>query len=250
MNDDTEKKYKADLDFWKNSPTEGVGRETVVNLVNKFSEITILYECIIRYKHIFENAGTVVELGAGQGWASCLIKKMFPTAHITATDISPDAVASIGIWERIFNVKVDAAYACRSDQTKEPDESVDVVFCFAAAHHFQEHRKTLQDVMRILKKGGSCIYFYEPSCLPLWHSLTRAHMQDEQAYTTEDVLQYPELLRLAREAGLTGKVDFCPSIWGKRSPLMALYLIFLKIFSFLQRLLPCNANFLFTKETS
>ncbi len=61
-------------------------------------------------------------------------------------------------------------------------------------------------------------------------------MQADWPYATEDVLEYPELLRFAREAGLTGKVEFCPRIWGKRSPLMALYLIFLKVFSFLQLL--------------
>lgn len=70
------------------------------------------------------------------------------------------------------------------------------------------------------------------------------------ALASEDVLRYPELLRLAREAGLTGKVDFYPNIAEKRPPLMALYFIFIKTFSFLQRLLPCSANFLFTKETS
>jgi len=108
----------------------------------------------------------------------------------------------------------------------------------------------LKEVMRMLKKGGWCIYLYEPACLPLWYPLARGHLEAEWPYASEDVLRYPELLRLAREAGLTGKVDFYPNIAEKRPPLMALYFIFIKTFSFLQRLLPCSANFLFTKETS
>ncbi len=68
FNDDIEKKYEADLDFWKNSPLEGVGRETVVNLVNKFSEITILYECVLTTINVFlkTQAGSL-NLAQGRG---------------------------------------------------------------------------------------------------------------------------------------------------------------------------------------
>jgi ubiquinone/menaquinone biosynthesis C-methylase UbiE len=72
---------------------------------------------------------------------------------VTATDISEYAIASLLKWEHVFQVKVDRYYACCAYETNEPDGSIDHIFCFAAAHHFVAHRRTLQEISRILKPG-------------------------------------------------------------------------------------------------
>jgi hypothetical protein len=43
-----------------------------------------------------------------------------------------------------------------------------LVFAFASAHHFAAHRKTFQELHRVLGPAGQALYFYEPSCHPMF----------------------------------------------------------------------------------
>lgn len=79
----------------------------------------------------FAGARDILELGGDQGWASCIVKRSYPGARLTLTDISEDA------------------RACRSYETPFPDASFDLIFAFSAAHHFVRHRRTLQEIRRL-----------------------------------------------------------------------------------------------------
>ena len=114
--------------------------------------------------HRFEAATTILELGAGQGWASCLTKVLLGGEHrFIVTDVSEEAVQSVAIWERAFDTRIDEARGSPSFDLGMPDESVDLVFCFQAAHHFGAHRRTLAEVSRVLRPGGACLYLHEPT---------------------------------------------------------------------------------------
>ena len=160
---DIEAKQKIEIEYWRDSKDESPESDSIHNIVNKVSDAGVFLTCLHRHREKLSSSGRVLELGGGQGWASCVYKKVFPNAHVTATDISEFAVRSLPKWERIFEVKVDNAYACTSYQTNEGTASLDQVFCFAAAHHFLAHKRTLREISRVLKPGGKAFYFYEPA---------------------------------------------------------------------------------------
>jgi SAM-dependent methyltransferase len=242
--DDLHHKERKEIEFWKHSPTEKPESNSVENIVDKLGDAEIFIDCIQRYASIFSNATSVLELGAGQGWASCILKSMFPSARVITTDISPHAVASVPKWERVFDTEIDDQYACRSYDMPEEDSSIDCIFCFAAAHHFVAHRRTLQEIKRVLSPSGHCFYFYEPSCLPIWYSWAYRRVNSKRPEVPEDVLIYPKIYRLCEEVGLQCEIQFYPSTT-KRGAFEILYYTMLQKAEPLRRMLPCTANYHF-----
>lgn len=74
---DIDEKEQKEIYFWKNSPLENPESESIENLVNKFSEAKVLLEKLTTYKEYFNKSQSILELGSGQGWASCIVKKCF-----------------------------------------------------------------------------------------------------------------------------------------------------------------------------
>jgi SAM-dependent methyltransferase len=233
--------------FWRDSEDESPDSDSLCNIVNKASDAEVFLECIHRHRAELAGHGRVLELGAGQGWASCAYKKLFPDAYMIVTDISEHAIMSLPKWERVFDTKVDSAYACKSYETQENDSSVDQAFCFAAAHHFLAHRRTLHEIGRILKPGGKAFYFHEPTTPKLLYGPAYRRVNRKRPEVPEDVLVTSRLGRLAHEAGLEMHVDYHPSLL-KRGPFETVYYFVLSHLPLLQRLLPCSANIVFTKQ--
>lgn len=233
-------------EFWRTSPHERPGSTSLQNLINKAGDAGILLDVLQLFHADFARARDILELGGGQGWASCIVKGMFPSARVSVTDLSCHALASLPKWEQTFEIKVDGAYACLSYQVPVRDESYDLVFCFAAAHHFGAHRRTLQELSRIIRPNGMALYLYEPSCPAGLHRMALARVEKKRPEVPEDVLVYSKLQRIATEVGLHAEVRFYPSV-RYRSPAALLYYAVLGRISMLQRLLPCTANYRFTK---
>ena len=246
MSLDLERRQKLEIEFWRDAPGESPQADSLSNLNNKIGDADVLLACLARHRDRVAARGRVLELGAGQGWAACFYKRLFPDAHVTATDISEFAVQSLPKWERLLQVKIDAAYACRSYETREADASLDQVFCFASAHHFVAHRRTLREIARVLKPGATAFYFYEPAT-PRWlYPAARWRVNRKRPQVPEDVLITAELRRLAVESGLALEVDYFPSLH-KRARLERTYYLLLGRLPFLQRMVPATANFVFTK---
>lgn len=238
-------KEKQEIDFWKASEQERPESDSVENIVDKAADAAIFIDCLNLNNHVFQGAGRILEVGSGQGWASCIVKRFFPDAEVIATDISPHAVASVPKWERVFKTTVDDAYACRSYEIPEADDSVDCVFCFAAAHHFVAHRRTLLEIRRILAPGGHCFYFYEPSCQKIWYRLARYRVNRKRPEVPEDVLIYAKINHIAREVGLDCELQFYPST-RKRGAFETIYYTFLTHFRVLNYMFPCTINYHFS----
>lgn len=244
---DIEAKQKIEIEFWRDSKDESPGADSISNIVNKVSEAGVLLDCLNRHQEKLTSNGRVLELGGGQGWASCIYKKLFPNAHVTATDISEFAVMSLPKWERLFDVTVDNSYACKSYEINEIDASLDQIFCFEAAHHFLAHKRTLREISRALKPGGKAFYFHEP-VTPRWlYSPAYWRVNRKRPEVPEDVLILPRLRELAHEMGLDLHVDYYPSLI-RRGPFEAAYYFVLGRIPLLQRILPCSANLIFTKK--
>jgi SAM-dependent methyltransferase len=241
-----EDKERIERDFWAQSATERPGADSLENLLNKMTDAPVLLERLRPFERIFAQATSVLELGAGQGWASCLLKRLYPAARFVVTDLSEHAIASLPLWEQVFGVRIDQAGVCRGYQTGLPEESMDVVFCFAAAHHFVAHRRTLREICRVLKPGGQAFYFHEPSCRRLLYRMARRRVNRIRPAVPEDVLVYRKIVQLAGEAGLEVILHPDTSLL-KRGPLETFYYFLLRRLPPLQWLLPCTRDFQFKK---
>jgi SAM-dependent methyltransferase len=230
-----------EVEYWRSSREEGPE-----NIVNKANEAAILLDLLKLYRADFARAKNILELGAGQGWASCIVKRQYPNARITVTDISGYALASLPKWEHVFSTRLDGAEACRAYEIPVRDESLDLVFCFAAAHHFAAHRRTIRELRRVLRPQGVVLYLYEPSCSPALYRMALSRVIRKRPEVPEDILIYPKIEALAKESGLNVQISFYPSL-KYRSPGVTLYYSVLARLPLLQRVLPCTANYRFTR---
>lgn len=244
-----EEKERLEIDFWRDSETEGPGVFSVHNLVNKLSEARWLLPLLERYRPVFERSHRVLELGGGQGWAACLIQRLYPQLSITTTDISPYAVESLPMWQQLFRVELEGAYACTSYETREPDASVDLVYAFQAAHHFVLHEETLREIERILKPGGTALYLFEPTVRGPLYRFAHWRVNHKRPEVPEDLLRPAAMQGLAEAAGLRMRVENHPETVN-RGAAETLYFYFLGKLPFLQGFLPCTANFVFEKPSS
>ena len=246
---DVETKELIEIDYWRSSSEESPEADSVSNIINKVSDAANFLDCLGRFPAALRGVERAVELGGGQGWASCLFKRLYPSAQVTATDISQYAIGSIEKWERLWGAKVDRAYDCRSYSTRETDSSVDLVFCFASAHHFRKHDATLREISRILKPGGRALYLYEPATPKALHSLAHWRVNRKRPAVPEDVLITSRILELAGRNGLVASVSYHPSVV-RRGPFETIYYGVLSRMAPLQKMLPCTANFEFLKPVS
>lgn len=243
-----EAKQKIEIEFWRDAVNECAGSNSVHTLVNKASAAQVFIECVSRHANSIHGSHHILELGGGQGWASCVSKRLFPAVHMTATDISDFAIQSLPKWEKAFYTSVDNSYACTSYQTAEKDASIDFIFSFAAAHHFLAHKRTLGEISRILKPEGKAMYFYEPTSPRFLYSLAYWRVNRKRPEVPEDVLIPSELAKLAQLYGLDLLIDYYPSP-RNRAPMETIYYFMLSKLPILQRILPSTAIFVFTKKS-
>jgi SAM-dependent methyltransferase len=236
-----------EVEFWRTSPTENPDTNAVENILHKCAEARLFLKEIRMYSNLFEQASVVLELGAGQAWASALVKREFPHLVIYASDISPYAVRSVVKWEHVFCSKVDRVFACPGNEIPLEDSSVDLVFCFQAAHHFRAHRTTLLEIKRVLKSRGVCLYLQEPCCPQFWHPLANWRVNRKRPEVPEDVIVHKKLVTIAREIGLSASYNLAPNAMNK-GPFETIYNAFLGRFKLLQYLLPCAADLIFRKQ--
>jgi len=240
-------KEQLEINAWRDSPTEAPGVDSIENLVNKLTDAPVFLEALGRHRARFESAARILELGAGQGWAACLVKKRLgPGTHVTASDLSPFAIASLGLWERVFAVRLDASFHCRSYEIPVESGGVDLVYTFQAAHHFVAHRRTVRELHRVLAPGGCALYLHEPTCSRWIHPLAHRRVNQKGMPVPEDVLVHKELLQLGRDAGFTVSTVFDLSL-AKRGPVEMLYYSALRSVPGLKHVLPCTRDFVFEK---
>ncbi|MEQ9062893.1 MAG: class I SAM-dependent methyltransferase [Vicingaceae bacterium] len=242
-----QEKEQKEIDFWRDSTEEKPSVFSVPNLINKFKEADIFLEKLVAHGAMFKKSHAILELGAGQAWASCMVKFYYSDKTIKASDISPYAIESAKKWEAIFKVDLDGVFQAKSYDTGLENESQDLIFCFASAHHFIKHRSTFSEMHRIMKPGAALLYLHEPVCRNAFYTLSYRRANKKRPQVPEDVLRYRHLLKLGREAGFVSGMLFAPTI-KNRSPFGTMYYWVLAKLPFLQGLLPCTADFIFIKK--
>lgn len=177
-----------------------------------------------RFEAEFSKADAVAELGGGTGWASYFVKKMRLESKVYLTDIAEDVVETHKFWRDLYGCEIDAAYTAKSYDLPFEDQSLNLVFCFQAAHHFGKHGATLREIHRVLRPGGVALYLDEPMCRQ-WiykaaHKRVNKRLDDDGV--PEDLLIYPHLLKIAEDAGFDSSIVFHPHVTG-RGPLQTIY---------------------------
>lgn len=233
--------------FWETDPFERAGTDSLENLLNKAVDLAIFGDIVARYDRHFAAASSVVEVGGGQGWASCLVKRRLPQVQVTLTDAVGAAISGRTIWERVFACTLDAAAAAPAQALPMRDGTVDLVFCYAAAHHFIDHAAALTEAARVLRTGGHCLWLYEPTSSRLLHGLAEARVNRKRVDVPEHVLIPSRVVSIANTAGFDATFEYWPSGL-RRGRFEGLYYSALAFLPFLARVLPCTAHFTFTKR--
>ena len=244
---DLEEAERIEIDHWARSESERPGVFSVDNLLNKLTDAPVLLSRLAPFRDELAAAGRVLELGAGQGWGSCLMRSLSSQrAQYVCTDLSQFALQSAPMWEGIFRTRLSGSAACRAYELPFRDRSFDVVFAFQAAHHFRAHKRTLAEIHRVLTPGGLALYTHEPSC-PRWiHPLAVRRVRSSRPDVPEDVLVHEEILAIARKAGFDASWrDDCSL--EKRRPLEFVYYMILGRIRPLRRVLPCTRDYVLRK---
>jgi SAM-dependent methyltransferase len=236
--------------YWRTSHSEQPGQLSVELLVHKMREAGAFLEAVDRNHGSFDRAGAILEIGGGQGWAACLVKRLFgPDKTVMTSDVGPAAIESVPAWETVLSTKLDGAFACPSFEIPLDDASVDLVFAFDAAHHFGAHRRTLVEIRRVLRPGGRCLYLHEPTVPPFLYRFAVDRLNRKRAGyghdVIEDVLVGQRLLSIAEELGFEARRTFAPSLAAHRGARLAYYAVVGRLGG-LQRLLPSTADFVLT----
>jgi len=194
----------------------------------------------------------VLELGAGQGWASCLVKRLQPAARVTAADISREALLYAERYERLLGVSLDGIWECSVGNLPFAGGQFDRVFAFASLHHFgrdRDYSAILGEVARLLRPGGRAVFLYENAApgwvLPLVRWRARREMKGR---VEEDVLNIPHLRSACGKLGCRAEVEYWPHPRFRVTAPATLYMACLSRLRFLAPLLPCTVNLTVFKD--
>jgi len=189
----------------------------------------------------------VLEMGACHGWASVLVKQLFPNCTVVAADLLVDALGHATKWESLFETKLDERWACHCRNLPFADAQFDRIFTFASFHHFgvgNDFSRTLGEMLRVLKPGGRIVLLYEPSCPAfLYRRAYRAvNRRREEEGVDEDLVVPSRLARTIRGLGATCRVKYFPEPRFRDSPVSTMYYFVLSRLRWLCPLAMCTVN--------
>jgi ubiquinone/menaquinone biosynthesis C-methylase UbiE len=143
---------------------------------------------MIRYVKLIELlsgiAGTVLDLGAGDGYLSYLLSKR--KYHVVAFDISSNRLAKFGNQARAAQIEQILGHI---DYLPFKSASFDCVIASELIEHLPKYEKSLSEVNRILKSNGAIIisvpykeklmFHTCPYCMNRFHVNGHFHSFDE-----------------------------------------------------------------------
>jgi ubiquinone/menaquinone biosynthesis C-methylase UbiE len=242
---------RKELRFWENDPGEGPDSDIFENVIYK-SRFMLTFRRALKFMNV-AGGETILELGSGQGWASVMFKRKHPECYVVASDVSPHALLVASKYEAVMATTIDEKWACGASRLPFADNQFDIVFCFAAFHHFiigDRYRPTLTEIHRVLRPGGRLILLYEPSSPSFFYFLATRRVNQNRAHVAaidEDVIQ---LQKLREESDwLNAKFDYqyFPDYQDRLGIASTVYYWVLNKIPFLCAILPCTVNVRITK---
>ncbi|MEO8434567.1 MAG: methyltransferase domain-containing protein [Pyrinomonadaceae bacterium] len=177
------------------------------HLAKPFGAIDEVPQLLINFAVILQGLAicpgmTVLEFGAGTGWASHFLTQL--GCRVIALDISPTAL-SIGaeLYRRqpVFGERPPPQFLQFDGHHIDlPDNHVDRIVCLDAFHHIPNPGEVLQELGRVLQHGGIA-GFAEPGPQ---HSLSPQSQYEMRTFkVVENDVEIREIWRLAQRAGFT-----------------------------------------------
>jgi SAM-dependent methyltransferase len=140
---------------------------------------------------------TALDVGCGNGVGMQVILARFGVATVDGLDIDPSQLSHAR--RRLRGLPSDRMRLIEADATRIPaaDDSYDVVFDFGLLHHIIDWRRTVAEIVRVLRPGGR-FYFEEVpgSSLRSWPS--RVLLE----HPTDDRFQADDFTEELRRCGL------------------------------------------------
>ncbi len=116
---------------------------------------------------------TLLDVGAGSGKFSILLKRRFPHLEITAADLSIHNIRTIQENASRANVKIELSHSSALD-LPFPAEHFDLVLCVYMLQHTQDPATGFSESARVLKPGGTSLYAIgRDNCLGKFHRKSR-----------------------------------------------------------------------------
>jgi len=244
-----DEKERIEIEYWEKNNFESPVKFTKGNFLNKIQECRNFDYKVSKNIDFIKNKKNVLEVGAGQGWASCFLKRYYlPKSKFTVTDISPHAIVSIVNWEKTFDVTIEKSYASKSYEIDEADNQFDLIFCYAAAHHFVLYEKTLEELKRVLTSDGHIIFMYEPTCSKIMYPLHYYYVNKMPHSTPEDVLVPSKIKAICDKLKLNYTNNYDAQQVLLRNLPIGIYFTILRKLKFLQKWLPSSSDLIFIKQ--
>lgn len=239
----------AENDYFRASEDENAQAELFRSLlyVGKAQSILTFDEMVERFGLTFQ--GSVLELGGGYGFLSAYIKKRFPAARVSFSDVSQEAVEKSHQYERFFDSKLDEKWVTSAEDTPFEGNTFDRVFFFASFHHTQNPQAAVNECARILRPGGQLYLLFEPSCPKYLQPLYDFHVRRDEV--KERYYSVGEYRKMLGKAGFDVRAFNYDSFLYRRSKRSVLYYVVVSMLPrFLQRALPCSQVIVATRRAA
>jgi ubiquinone/menaquinone biosynthesis C-methylase UbiE len=154
----------------------------------------------------------VLDIGCGTGTFATMLKQRYPDVEVTGLDPDPKALARARrkAEQPRMPVRFDQGFA---DSLEYSAASFDVVFSSFMFHHLEgsNREKTLREVRRVLKPGGS-FYLLDFEVSPSGHGLLNLFHSDERLRDNTE----SRILSLMGNAGFSDgkKIAVRPILFG------------------------------------
>ena len=107
---------------------------------------------------------SIVDLGCGTGWHSCLLKQQFPQAQVTGVDFSSEMLEYANAHQAVSGIN----WLCSdAEDLALEDSSQDLIFSNFALQWCNNPSPSLQEIFRLLKAEGQ-FHFAVPGTKTLW----------------------------------------------------------------------------------
>ncbi len=195
----------------------------------------------------------ILEMGAGQGWASVILKNKYPNSYVVASDLVPVALNFCTNYEKLLNSYIDEKWAFNCRDIPFEDNQFDLIFTMAAFHHFGENNdysKTLKEMVRVLKPQGKIMLLYEPSSPKYLYNLAykRVNQRRDLDGVDEDVLIPSKIQESVERINCNFRAELFPEFSYREGFKSTIYYYVLSKLGRLSRLLVSTVNIVIEKK--
>lgn len=183
-------------------------------LAKPFSSIQDSQHVLVQFSHLLYGLQLypemkVLDFGCGSGWASRILNQM--GLEVISLDVSQTALKKAEelatLWPVIGNHPSHSFLHFDGRKINLPDEDVDRIFCFDAFHHIPNQLEVLQEMSRVLKRGGIA-GFSEPGPNQSKDPVSQMEMRKYKVLENDIIIE-----RVWEQAKIAGFTDIKLALW-------------------------------------